>query len=393
VHGAAVPGHDGGHVHGVVAALRPVPAEVGDGDEERHEEHEVVERVPLPDALVRAGAEGQEVAPVGHVLPAVLREEPLERFPGHVRHQRRRRPVPDHLARHRLRVLHVLDLLGGDGLAGLGRPGRGHLGAHAGEHVRALGLPAGAHPRLAGPRARAERAHQPGHGQPRAPERKPGEVHGHGHEADVEERVVLGEPLPRLFGEIRPNEDRLGGLQVHVAAGHPDRHRHGPGAGAALLVEPPAEVGEDDPLLERGVGGESARGEVGRDPAAQVLVVLAEHVDEVVVAEELLPERVADEVEGVGPDVGEHAVGQLRVADEDDEAADEEVGGEPGAGLASPRRLRVPEPGRVADHARHAAEERHHERRAWQGALLAVVGELLGQEVERHRRRQERRQV
>lgn len=37
VHGAAVPRHDGRHVHRLVAALRPVSPEVHDGDEERHE--------------------------------------------------------------------------------------------------------------------------------------------------------------------------------------------------------------------------------------------------------------------------------------------------------------------------------------------------------------------
>lgn len=42
---------------------------------------------------------------------------------------------------------------------------------------------------------------------------------------------------------------------------------------------------EDDNLLERGVGGEGFRGEIGGDPTAEIFVVLASHVDEVVFAE------------------------------------------------------------------------------------------------------------
>nr|ACN25418.1 unknown [Zea mays] len=484
VHGAAVLGHDGGHVHRVVAPGRPLPPEVHHRHEQRHEQDEVVQRVPLPHALVRPGAECQEVAPVRHVLPPRLREEalrverlrvrePLERRLVHgrehdgalghrvplrqlerlardVRHQRRGGPVPDHLARHRLRVPHPLDRLRRHRLAGVRRPGGRHLGAHAGQHLRvgvqrrhrpaegrggrvlrreqevehepadllvvgvrggraprrrrlvhlpqrvlhpevhqALGLAAGAHPRLALPRALAQRAHQPRHALPGAPEREAGQVDGQRHEPDVEEVVVPLEPPPGLPGEVRPHEHRLRGLQVHVAAGHADGER--PATAAAAPVEPPPEVRQDDALLERGVGGQRARGEVGRDPPPQVLVVLAEHVDEVVVAEQLLAEGVADEVERVGADVGEHAVGQLRVADEHHEPPHQEVGGEARAGPLGARRLRVPEPRRVADHVRYAAEERHHERRPGQGPLLPVVGHLLHQEVQSHRGNQERR--
>ncbi|KAF8714314.1 hypothetical protein HU200_027778 [Digitaria exilis] len=432
VDGASVLGHDGGHVHWVIASRRPLPPEVHHRHEERHEQHQVVERVPLPDARVRPGSERQEIALERHVLPARLGEEPLrverlgvreplerrlvhrrehdgalghrvplrqlERLAGDVRDQRRRRPVPDHLPRHRLRVPHPLDLLRRDGLAGLRRPRRGDLGAHAVEHLRrvlhpvvdeALGLAAGAHPRLALPRALPERAHQPRHALPGSPEREPWKVHGHRHEPDVEEVVVPLEPPPRFLGEVGAGEHRLRGLEVHVAAGHPYGER--PPAVGGAPVEPAAEVGEDDALLEGGVGGEGTRGEVGGDAAAEVLVVLAEHVDEVVVAEELLAERVADEVERVGADVGEDAVGELRVADEDDEPPHEEVGGEPGAGLLGARRLRVPERRRVADHVGDAAEEGDDEGRAGEWTLLAVVGQLLHQEVERHRRRHERR--
>ncbi|TVU22835.1 hypothetical protein EJB05_32555, partial [Eragrostis curvula] len=136
----------------------------------------------------------------------------------------------------------------------------------------------------------SERGNQPRHALLRAPEREPGKVHGHGHEPDVEEVVVPLEPPSRILGQVRPDEDRLRGLQVHVAARIPYRESLLATA-ACPVVEPPAEVRDDDALLDGGVGGERAGREVGRHPAAQVPVVLAEHVDEVVLAEELLPER------------------------------------------------------------------------------------------------------
>ncbi|KAJ1282051.1 hypothetical protein BS78_03G020500 [Paspalum vaginatum] len=482
VHGAAVLGHDGRHVHRVVAPRRPLPPELHHRHEQRHEQHQVVQRVPLPHALVRPGAERQEVALVRHVLPPGLREEalrverlrlrePLERRLVHgrehdgalghrvplrqrerlardVRHQRRGGPVADHLPRHRLRVPHPLDRLRRHRLAGIRGPGRRHLRAHAGQHLRvgvqrrhrpaqrrrrrvlrreqevehepadllvrgvrrrgaarrrglvhlpqrvlhpvvheALGLAARAHARLALPRALPERAHQPRHALPRATEREPGEVHGQRHQPHVEEVVVALEPAPRLRAQVRAREHRLRRLQVHVAAGHADGER----PRGAPVVQPPPEVRQDHALLERRVGGQRARGEVGRDPPPQVLVVLAEHVDEVVLPEELLAEGVADEVERVGADVGEHALRQLRVADEHHEPPHQEVRGQARPGQLGARRLRVPERRRVADHVGDAAEERHHERGAGEGALLAVVRQLLHQHVERHRRHQERR--
>ncbi|PVH61581.1 hypothetical protein PAHAL_3G068300 [Panicum hallii] len=396
-HGAAVPGRDGGDVHQVVASLRGVPPEVDERHEQRHEQHQVVQRVPLPHALVRPGAERQEVAPERHVLPALLREEPArverrrvpeplerrlvqrrehggapghrvplrqpERLAGDVRHHRRRGPVTHHLPRHSLGVPHLRHLSRGDGLSRAGRPERGHLGADAGEHVR--------------------RAHQPRDALLGAPEREVRQVHGHRHEPDVEQVVVPCELLPPLRGEVRPHEHRLRGLQVHVAAGHPQREGL---IGVAAVVEPPTDVGDDDALLDGGVGGERARREVGRDPAAELPVVVAEHVDEVVVAEELLAEGVADEVEGVGADVGEHAVGELRVADEDDEPPEEVVRREAERRRLGARRQPVPVRRRVADHLGDAPEEWHHERGAGQGPLLAPVGQLLHHQVveERH---------
>jgi hypothetical protein len=70
-------------------------------------------------------------------------------------------------------------------------------------------------------------------------------------------------------------------------------------------------VGEDDALLEGGIGGERAGREVGRDPAPQLLVFVAELVDEVVLAPELLAEGVAQDVEGVRADFGEDLVESL----------------------------------------------------------------------------------
>ncbi|PUZ63406.1 hypothetical protein GQ55_3G065800 [Panicum hallii var. hallii] len=336
--------------------------------------YQVLQRVPLPHALVRPGAERQEVAPERHVLPALLREEPVRverrRVPEPLERrlvQRREHggapgrnaspamcgtivaggPVPHHLPRHGLGVPHLRHLSRGDGLARAGRPERGHLGADAGEHVR--------------------RAHQPRDALLGAPEREARQVHGHRHEPDVEQVVVPHELLPRLRGEVRPHEHRLRGLQVHVAAGHPQREGL---IGVAAVVEPPTDVGDDDALLDGGVGGERAQREVGRDPAAELPVVVAEHVDEVVVAEELLAEGVADEVEGVGADVGEHAVGELRVADEDDEPPEEVVRREAERRRLGARRQPVPVRRRVADHLGDAPEEWHHERGAGQGPFL-----------------------
>jgi len=42
---------------------------------------------------------------------------------------------------------------------------------------------------------------------------------------------------------------------------------------------------EDDNLLKRGVGGKGFGSEVGGDATAEILVLLAHHVDEVVLAE------------------------------------------------------------------------------------------------------------
>ncbi|KAA8519508.1 hypothetical protein F0562_013764 [Nyssa sinensis] len=85
---------------------------------------------------------------------------------------------------------------------------------------------------------------------------------------------------------------------------------------------------EDNSLLERGVGGESFGSEVGGDPTAEVFVILAHHVDEIVVAEELLAEGVAHQVEGVGADIGENFVREVGGANEDNEATDDIVGGD-----------------------------------------------------------------
>ena len=76
---------------------------------------------------------------------------------------------------------------------------------------------------------------------------------------------------------------------------------------------------------------------------------LASHVDEVVLAEELFTEGVAHQVKGVRPDIGEYFVGEMGVSDEDDEVADDVVGGEAQGSGFSERGLKVPEFGRVSD--------------------------------------------
>lgn len=59
------------------------------------------------------------------------------------------------------------------------------------------------------------------------------------------------------------------------------------------LGYPCFEVIEDNNLLERGVSGERFRGEVRSDSTAEIFVVLAHHVDEVVFTEEFFAEGVA----------------------------------------------------------------------------------------------------
>jgi len=113
-------------------------------------------------------------------------------------------------------------------------------------------------------------------------------------------------------------------------------------------------------------------------------VALAGHVDEAVLAEELLAERVANEVERVGADVGEHAVAQLRVADEHHQRPEEVVRREAQLRRLGARRQPVPVRRQVSDQLGDAPEEGHHERGAGQGALLAAVGQLLHHDVEGH---------
>lgn len=137
---------------------------------------------------------------------------------------------------------------------------------------------------------------------------------------------------------------------------------------------------DDDPLLNVEVGGESTRSEIGRDAAAEVLVVLVEHVDEVVFAEELLAEGVADEVEGIRTDIGEDFVREVGGADEEDEFADEEVGGEAG-GFGGPG-LVEPELCGVEDHGDGGAEEGDDEGGTREGTAFTEVGELGAEEEE-----------
>ena len=85
---------------------------------------------------------------------------------------------------------------------------------------------------------------------------------------------------------------------------------------------------EDNNLLEGGVGGEGPGSEVGSDPTADILVLLAHRVNEIMLAEELLAKRVAHQVKGIGADIGEDLMGKISAANEDDELADDVVGGD-----------------------------------------------------------------
>lgn len=60
------------------------------------------------------------------------------------------------------------------------------------------------HPLLALPRAARQRLHKPVHGEPRLPEREPGQVEGQLHQPDVEQVVVHVEPLALFSAQVRP---------------------------------------------------------------------------------------------------------------------------------------------------------------------------------------------
>lgn len=80
---------NGGDVGDVIAAVRSVPLEIKERDEEGDEQSQMVERITLAHALVGPSTKGQEVPSVKLVLPAVFHEparveplrlrEPLER--------------------------------------------------------------------------------------------------------------------------------------------------------------------------------------------------------------------------------------------------------------------------------------------------------------------------
>lgn len=348
-----------------------------------------VEPVRFGEALERRlVCGGEHDAPFGNRVALCQREI----HGGDVRHKRRRRPVPDHLTRHRLRVLHLPQLLRryqsitlrrpypGDLLpdllqnlrvrleqsdrpeqrrrrsvlrreeeiekvsTDLGVAGERRRGAPGGlglsdlpqrvlhpeiDQARRL-LPVLHHPPLAVLRARPERLGQPVNGEPGVPERRPGEINGQLHEPNVEQEIIMLEPLSGLLAQIRAHEHSLRSLQVHVPGQNPERNR----VRAILRREPLPylEVLEDNNLLQRGVRGQRLRGEIGGDPTAEIFVLLARHVDEIVLAEELLPEGMAHETKRIGSDIGEDLVRELGVADEEDEVSDDVVGGDSEAG-------------------------------------------------------------
>nr|GMD87918.1 hypothetical protein TorRG33x02_331200 [Ipomoea batatas] len=114
-------------------------------------------------------------------------------------------------------------------------------------------------------------------------------------------------------------------------------------------LQPARQVFDNNPLLNFRVSGERFGGEIGGDSAAEVLMLLPEHIYEIMLAEELFSEGVADEVEGVGADIGEDLVGEVGGMDVENKAADDVVNGNASAGGLCQRGLIVPEFGRVRD--------------------------------------------
>ena len=477
-----VPWGDGWNIGDLVAAGRPVAPEVYERDEYGNEEEEVIHGVALAHALMRPGAEGQEVLLVDAVFLALLREavgvkalrlrEALERglqkrrehdgpfghgvshprqrhvLRRHVWHQRRRRPKADHLAHHRFRVAQAAEHLRRDGRPAPVRPRgplRRDLRADPGQDVRvglekrhrpkergggrvlrreeeveemtadlavaALGRrgrpcplrllhfanrlvhpevhQAGrlrlrrTHSALAVRHAAAQSGHQAGHCEPRLTEGETWQVEGKTHEADVEEVVVDFECAARLRGKVGAGEDRLRGLEVHVPARKAQRNG---GRRRLAPLHPLGDVRDDDGLLEANVGGERLWGEIRGNTPAQVLVLLPEHVDQVVLAEELAAEGMANDLEGIRADVGEDAVRDVGGLEEDDEAAENVIGAQP----ARRGRFRqvLPVGRRIDYHRQGAPQHRYYQRRAWERPLLPEIGQLLQaqqQNAQRHR--------
>lgn len=83
---------------------------------------------------------------------------------------------------------------------------------------------------------------------------------------------------------------------------------------------------EDHALQDGNVSGEGLAGEVVGYPTTKVLVILTKHVDKVRLPKKLLAERVGDEVECIGTDVGEDLVAKFSIADEDNKPPDYIVG-------------------------------------------------------------------
>lgn len=88
------------------------------------------------------------------------------------------------------------------------------------------------------------------------------------------------------------------------------------------------DVTEDYPLLDGAISGESSWGEIRSHVAAEALVFLPKHVDEVVISEQLPAERMANEHESVWSDVGEDFMGKFGISDEDNKSAEKIVGAE-----------------------------------------------------------------
>lgn len=111
-------------------------------------------------------------------------------------------------------------------------------------------------------------------------------------------------------------------------------------------------------------------------------MIFSEHVDEVVITEELLTEGMSDEVEGIGTYVGEDLVGELCVSDVEDKSPDEVVGGQ-ARRVSRGFRLLVPEGSGVTDESNGVADERRDEERAREVTFFAKVSELLEEKVEK----------
>lgn len=92
---------------------------------------------------------------------------------------------------------------------------------------------------------------------------------------------------------------------------------------------------------------------------------------------ELLPKRVADELESVRPNIGEDLVAHLRVAGKQHEFPNDIIGGYSERGRFGVVSLLVPELLGVSDETHDIPQERQHQGRPWCCGFLLQVFDLL----------------